>query len=195
MVDLDCGRMSGREAADVLGVSLRHVWRLLAAFRREGAAGLAHGNRGREPVNKLSPALRERVIRLAEDQYADYNDTHLAEKLEQEHGIRVSRPTGRRLRRAMGQGSPRRRRGSAPAQAPGAVQPARDVAAAGWQPVRLVGGGVAPGSRCWWRLTMRPTRCPIRRFGKRRMMPATLSQYVLARSGRPTVVDNPRWQV
>jgi transposase len=110
IVELDARRVTGREAADVLGVSLRHVWRLLAAFREEGAAGLAHGNRGREPVNKIPQAIRERILALAEERYADYNDSHLTEKLEQEHQIKVSRPTLRRLRRSIGQGSPRRRR-------------------------------------------------------------------------------------
>jgi transposase len=110
MVELDAGRVTGREAADVLGVSLRHVWRLLAAFREEGAAGLAHGNRGREPVNKPPQAVRERILILARERYADYNDSHFTEKLAQEHGIEVSRPTLRRLRRSIGQGSPRKRR-------------------------------------------------------------------------------------
>jgi len=110
LVELDAGRVTGREAADVLGVSLRHVWRLLAAFREEGAAGLAHGNRGREPVNKIPPEIRERILALAEERYADYNDSHFTEKLEQKHQIKVSRPTLRRLRRSIGQGSPRKRR-------------------------------------------------------------------------------------
>ncbi len=110
IVALEAGRVSGREAAEVLGVSLRHVWRLAAAFREEGAAGLAHGNRGREPANKTPPAIRERVIQLAEERYADYNDSHVTEKLAQEHGIHLSRPTVRRLRRSIGQGSPRKRR-------------------------------------------------------------------------------------
>ena len=110
LVELDAKRVTGREAADVLGVSLRHVWRLLAVFREEGAAGLAHGNRGREPVNKTPQALRERILDLAEEQYFDYNDSHFTEKLEQKHGIKVSRPTLRRLRRSIGQGSPRKRR-------------------------------------------------------------------------------------
>ncbi len=110
IVELEAGRITGREAADVLGVSLRQVWRLLAAFRRKGAAGLAHGNRGREPVNKTPEATRERILALAEKRYADYNDSHFTEKLAQEHGITVSRPTLRRLRRSIGQGSPRKRR-------------------------------------------------------------------------------------
>ncbi len=41
------------EATEVLGLSERHVWRILAAYRREGAAALAHGNRGRQPANTL----------------------------------------------------------------------------------------------------------------------------------------------
>lgn len=44
--ELEKGKMVMREAAEVLGVSERHVWRLLAVYRKEGAAGLAHGNRG-----------------------------------------------------------------------------------------------------------------------------------------------------
>jgi transposase len=105
LVDLEAGRVTGREATDVLGVSLRHVWRLLAAFREEGAAGLAHGNRGREPVNKVPQAVRERIVALAEERYADYNDAHFTEKLEQQHQIKVSRATLRRLRRGLGKGA------------------------------------------------------------------------------------------
>ncbi len=33
------------QAAEVLGVTERHAWRILAAYRKEGAAALAHGNR------------------------------------------------------------------------------------------------------------------------------------------------------
>ena len=39
------------QAAEVLGVSERHARRLLNAYRKEGAAALAHGNRGRQPHN------------------------------------------------------------------------------------------------------------------------------------------------
>lgn len=110
LVELDAGRVTGRETANVLGVSLRHVWRLLAAFREEGAAGLAHGNRGREPVNKIPQVIREHILALAKERYADYNDSHFTEKLEQKHQIKVCRATLRRIRRSMGQGSPRKRR-------------------------------------------------------------------------------------
>jgi transposase len=108
LVELEAGRLRAQEGAQVLGVSERHVWRLLAAFREQGAAGLVHGNRGREPVNKLPGAKRERILDLVREQYADYNDSHLAEKLAEQHGITVSRSTVRRLRRSIGQASPRK---------------------------------------------------------------------------------------
>jgi len=45
------GQLRASEAAMVLGVSERHTWRMLAAYRQQGAAGVAHGNRGRRPAN------------------------------------------------------------------------------------------------------------------------------------------------
>ena len=43
------GVVTCREASALLHLSLRHARRLLAAYRKEGAAALAHGNRGRKP--------------------------------------------------------------------------------------------------------------------------------------------------
>ena len=54
------GRVGAREAAVGLGLSVRHVRRLLARYRKEGAAGVAHGNRGKRPYNKLDDAVRAR---------------------------------------------------------------------------------------------------------------------------------------
>jgi hypothetical protein len=53
-------RMMGvGEAGGVLGLLVRQVRRLLARYRKEGAAALAHGNRGRSPYNKLDDGVRE----------------------------------------------------------------------------------------------------------------------------------------
>jgi transposase len=104
------GRLTGPEAAEVLGVTVRHVRRLLAAYRRQGAAALAHGNRGRPPANKLDEATRGQILRLAQTEYLDYNDSRLTEELWARHGLRVSRPTVQRLRRRHGLPSPQKRR-------------------------------------------------------------------------------------
>ena len=50
-------QLTTREAATILGLSERHTWRMLAAYRKEGAAALAHGNRGRRPRMPLKRRL------------------------------------------------------------------------------------------------------------------------------------------
>lgn len=110
MNELLAGRLTGQEASEVLGVTLRHTRRLLAAYRGDGALALAHGNRGRKPANKLEEAIAAEILRLAQEEYADYNDSHFTEELAERHGIHVSRPTVRRVRRRYGLASPRKRR-------------------------------------------------------------------------------------
>ena len=99
-----------QEAAKVMGVSERHGWRILAAYRKEGAAALAHGNRGRTPANITPQAIRKQVISLAKGRYSGVNHTHLAELLADREGILISRSTLRRTLTEAGLPSPRRGR-------------------------------------------------------------------------------------
>jgi len=55
---IDRQEVTAEEAAQVLGMSLRQVRRLLAGYRQDGPAALAHGNRGRKPAHTLDPATR-----------------------------------------------------------------------------------------------------------------------------------------
>lgn len=57
-------QLTTREAAAILGLSERHTWRMLAAYRKEGAAALAHGNRGRRPRNAVGAETRQKVTTL-----------------------------------------------------------------------------------------------------------------------------------
>ena len=100
-----------KEAAQLIGISERHTWRLLAAYRREGAAALAHKNRGRLPWNAKDPSLMTRVVELARDRYQGVNHSHLTELLAEREDINLSRSTVRRLLLVNGLMSPKRRRG------------------------------------------------------------------------------------
>lgn len=110
LTEVRAGHVLAREAAQVLKLSLRHCRRLLARFRRLGAAGLAHGNRGRPPHNRLPASLQRQVVRLAKTRYAGFNHQHLTEHLVESHHLRVSRATVNRWLRAVGLPSPRPRR-------------------------------------------------------------------------------------
>ena len=85
------------QAAEVLGVSERHMRRILAAYRKEGAAALAHGNRGRRPANTTTETKMTYVVQLARTRYAGTNHTHLTELLMEREGIDLSRSTVRRI--------------------------------------------------------------------------------------------------
>jgi transposase len=107
---VEVGRIAMREASEVLGLSLRHVRRILAAYRREGAAALAHGNRGRKPHNTLDEGLQRRVLELAQSTYGGCNTQHFTELLAEREGICVSRSAVRLILLRAGLRSPRKRR-------------------------------------------------------------------------------------
>jgi transposase len=83
-------RLSQREAARVLGVTERQLRRLWRAYQRDGAAGLLSRKRGRRSNNRLPGAVRDRVIDLVRQRYADFGPTFAQEKLREAHGLRVS---------------------------------------------------------------------------------------------------------
>ena len=97
------------EAAQLMGVSERHGWRLLAAYRQQGTVALAHGNRGHQPVHTTPAEVKERVLALALGPYAGFNYTHLSEKLAEQEGVYLSPATVRRVLGAAGIKSPRHR--------------------------------------------------------------------------------------
>ena len=99
-----------KEAAPLLGVSERQGWRLLVAYRKEGARGLVHKNRGRVPSNATPKTIQQQVAALAQGRYGGINHTQLTELLAEREGVTLSRPTVRRLLVRAGLTSPRHRR-------------------------------------------------------------------------------------
>ena len=108
---IEARKMTAGQAAEIMGLSLRHTRRIIARYREQGAEGLVHGNRGRPAHNRITEAVRAKIEELAEGKYRDYNDSHFTDELEDEWPeLQVSRSTVRRIRRARGIGSPRKRR-------------------------------------------------------------------------------------
>src|SRR3990170_2829501 len=107
------GKLSMADGASLLGLSERQLWRLRRAVGQAGPAGLVHGNTGRASPRRIDPIVRARVVELATTTYAGVNDSHLAELLGEREAIAISRPSLRRILRAAGRVSPRRRRAPA----------------------------------------------------------------------------------
>lgn len=104
------GQMRTAEAAQLLNLSERHTWRLLAAYRKKGAAVMAHGNRGRRPANAIPEEIRKRVIELARTRYQGLNHCHLTELLTEREDLFLARSTVRSILLEAGMSSSRRRR-------------------------------------------------------------------------------------
>lgn len=90
------GELNVAEAAALLQLSQRQVWRLKVRFERDGRTGLVHANRGRASPRRLAETLRARIVELARGRYAGINDSHLAELLAEHEQIHISRQALRR---------------------------------------------------------------------------------------------------
>jgi transposase len=106
---LCAGRVTTRQVAEALALSLRQVRRLRRRFEAGGVAELVHRSRGRPSPRRLAVATRDTVVKLLTTLYVGFNDSHLTEKLQEQHGLRISRESVRRVRQALGV-APRHRR-------------------------------------------------------------------------------------
>jgi len=91
--DLDRKRLTTAAAAQLLGLERRQVFRLLKAYRAEGAAGLISKRRGCRSNRRKPEALRRAVLALIREWYWDFGPTLAAEKLHEVHGIALGRET------------------------------------------------------------------------------------------------------
>src|SRR5512141_2857501 len=111
VLNLAIGRkISRRQAAEIMNLSLRHTKRLVSTYQKEGARALAHGNRGQRPARALSTEIKAKVTQLARSKYDGFNFSHFTELLEEREGIRLSRSSVRRILLQEGLQSPRKRK-------------------------------------------------------------------------------------
>jgi transposase len=89
-------RMTQRQAAAQLGLTVRQVERWCSVLRDQGASGLVSRKRGRLSNRRLSAGLREHVLSLVQTHYTDFGPTLACEKLTEQHGVDISRETLRR---------------------------------------------------------------------------------------------------
>jgi transposase InsO family protein len=85
-----------REAAEELGLSVRHVKRLIYALKKRGDQAVVHGLRGRPSNRRIEESTEQEVGKiLSAPVYAGFGPTLAAEYLKDKHGIEVSRETTR----------------------------------------------------------------------------------------------------
>jgi transposase len=78
------------QAAEILGISDRHMRRIRERYEEEGYNGLLDRRRGKPSRRRVPMATVEKVFALYREKYFDLNVQHFHEKLQAEHGIELS---------------------------------------------------------------------------------------------------------
>ena len=97
LMRVERGELRVEDAANLLGLKRRHVFRLLERLRSEGAAGLVSRRRGRPSNRRHSDGLREQIVAIVREHYHDFEPTLAREYLIEHHGITVACETLRQL--------------------------------------------------------------------------------------------------
>jgi transposase len=79
-----------KDASKQMGLSGRHVRRLMRRYKEQGAPGLVSQRRGKPSNRKLPEALKNRVLELVRKRYPDFGPTLANEKLTQVHRVPIS---------------------------------------------------------------------------------------------------------
>jgi transposase len=79
-------RITWWQAAEILGISDRHMRRWRERYVEEGYNGLLDRRRGQPSRRRVPMATVEKVFALYREKYFDLNVQHFHEKLRAEHG-------------------------------------------------------------------------------------------------------------
>jgi hypothetical protein len=81
------------KAGALLGLTPRHIRRLIERVAQAGNQGLAHRGRGKPSNRRLPAKVKAKALTLYEKQYGDFGSTLAAEKLAERQGMVVNAET------------------------------------------------------------------------------------------------------
>lgn len=97
MQRLKAKRLNQAEASTMLGISVRQVKRLYAAYRKAGAKGLVSQKRGKASNHRLDEGVKQQARDLIYARYSDFGPTLAHEKLVELHRLKISDESVRQL--------------------------------------------------------------------------------------------------
>jgi len=83
-------RINWWQAAEILGISDRSMRRWRERYQEHGYDGLFDRRQGKPSPKRVPMETVEKVLRLYQEKYFDFNVRHFHEKLGEEHGIKLS---------------------------------------------------------------------------------------------------------
>lgn len=103
------GKMTIKEAAEILSLSERQIIRIKKGVKEYGEAFVIHKNRGRKPAHALSDEVKNLVVSLKRSEiYSKANFSHFQELLAEFESINLSKSSVYRILVANGLASPKK---------------------------------------------------------------------------------------
>lgn len=91
------GALTRKEAARLLGYSVRQIKRKVNAFKKNGKMSLIHGNTGRSSNNKTPDSTVHKILKLIKTKLQGFDLSHAADMLSKHYNIATNRETLRQL--------------------------------------------------------------------------------------------------
>jgi len=101
-------RLTQKEAARMLNLSVRQIKRLYRAYKGKGAKGLISARRGELSNHRLDGQVQQQALDLLKEKYEGFGPTLAHEKLTEVHGVEMSRESVRKLMIVEGMWKPKR---------------------------------------------------------------------------------------
>jgi transposase len=101
-------RLTQKEAARMLNLSVRQIKRLFRAYKVRGAKGIISARRGRPSNHRLDEQVEQQALDLLKEKYEGFGPTLAHEKLTEMHGVELSRESVRKLMIVEGMWKPKR---------------------------------------------------------------------------------------
>ena len=83
-------KITWAQAGEIIGLCERQMRRWKERYQEYGYDGLFDRRTGKPSPKRVSVATVEEVLRLYQEQYADFNVRHFHEKLREKHGVQLS---------------------------------------------------------------------------------------------------------
>lgn len=90
-------KFKNSQAAKLLDLSVRQIKRIKNRVREKGAEGLIHKSRGRDSNRKIDSKIIAKAKKYLKEKYSDFKPTFAAEKLEENHQIKLSKEKVRQM--------------------------------------------------------------------------------------------------
>jgi transposase len=101
-------RIRQKAAAEILGISVRQLKRLLRAYREEGEVGLISKQRGKPSHHQLDEVVVRAALEKLKGKYAGFGPTLAHEKLVEQEGVKISLGSVRKVMLEEGLWKPRK---------------------------------------------------------------------------------------